>query len=261
MGYNDTYYHMSNFDIYLIMMFLALNFTIGMIRSGNMQDIRSYTVGDKKFDSFIITSGIVGTWINATAFSVMISQVHRTGLYFILPSIGNALMFMVFAYVIAPRMHEFLKNITVAEAMGELFGPRIRVISAISGLIPAIGRIAIQFVFIIPLFKVAFQMSSTYATIACAIIMISYSAFGGIKAVTFTDIVQFVSFAVVVPMVALYIWDKLDANPHIVINAISTSDNYDFHKVFNIKDARLWDSILFFAFSWNMAGPAPMPLP
>ena len=43
------------------------------------------------------------------------------------------------------KMKEFLGQVSVAEAMGNLYGTQIRIITALSGAISAAGFIAVQF--------------------------------------------------------------------------------------------------------------------
>ena len=52
-----------------------------------------------------------------------------------------------------------------------------------------------------------YSFDNTWAAVAAAIIVGSYSSFGGVKAVTLTDVVQFFTFSTIIPILALVIWN------------------------------------------------------
>lgn len=106
--------------------------------------------------------------------------------------------------------------------MNDIYKNRyIRGIIAIFSTVPAIGRIAMQFLVLHSLLSLWLGMLGVYATTLSSLIIIIYSTFGGIKSVTFTDIIQFFTFGVVTPMVAFLIWKSFDSNEP-VITAIIT---------------------------------------
>ena len=59
--------------------------------------------------------------------------------------IGSLLALLSIGIFFAPRLGEFLGTLSIAEAMGSLFGTNVRVVTAISGIIAASGMVAVQF--------------------------------------------------------------------------------------------------------------------
>jgi Na+/proline symporter len=68
------------------------------------------------------------------------------GLHFMIAIAGGALCLLFIGQVLAVRMGEFLNNISVAEAMGNLYGDKVRFITAVSGIVAQMGYIVAQFV-------------------------------------------------------------------------------------------------------------------
>ena len=126
------------------------------------------------------------------------------GVFFMVPGLSDAVSFLLLGYIMIPRMARFLGSLSIAESMGSLYGKQVRIISAISGIIPAIGSIAIQFVILSSMVSYLLGVSSSIALILSSMIVISYSAVGGIRAITFTDVIQFATFGVVIPTVSFY---------------------------------------------------------
>ena len=95
-----------------------------------------------------------------------ISETYSNGLYFIIPLLGDAFVFLIIGYFLAPRMGAFV------------------------GVFGCAGEIAIQFKVSSVLLQMLFSVTHLYATAISAFIVIFYAAFGGIRSVTFTDLIS-----------------------------------------------------------------------
>ena len=94
-------------------------------------------------------------------------------------------------------MGEFLGKTSIAEAMGDLYGQKVRLITAVAGTIGSAGSVAVQFKVFGSIFSYFLTVPSYLAVILAGMIATIYSAFGGIRAVTFTYVLQFFAFGVV----------------------------------------------------------------
>ena len=211
-----------NIDIIIVAGFLTLNLICGLLSGYGIRNIREYAIGNKNFSTATIVAAIAATWIGGSNFSITVAETHKQGIFFLICSLAEAVSFWLIAYFYAPRMAEFLGKLSIAEAMNDIYKNRyIRGIIAIFSTVPAIGRIAMQFLVLHSLLSLWLGMPGVYATTLSSLIIIIYSTFGGIKSVTFTDIIQFFTFGVVTPMVAFLIWKSFDSNEP-VITAIIT---------------------------------------
>lgn len=74
--------------------------------------------------------------------------------YLFLPS-----MFLIMGYIFIPRMKEFLGNLSVADAMGSLYGCKVEFIAAVAGVIKLPwNMIATQFRIFGTLFNLFFSI-------------------------------------------------------------------------------------------------------
>ena len=78
------------------------------------------------------------------------------------------------------------------------------------GFILMIVVVSIQFKIASTLLGLLIGSSGIHTTVVSAIIVIIYSSFGGIKSVTFTDVIQFFTFGTGVPVIALIVWSGID---------------------------------------------------
>lgn len=236
-----------NVDTAIITVFLIVNFTAGLFFSSGKTTLREYAVGNKKFSTGTIAATVIATCIGGGFFSGAITESYRQGLYFIIPALGEPLALIIIGYFLIPRMAEFLGDLSVADAMGNLYGKHVRIIVAISGIILCIGVVALQFKVGAAILGVFFWVSGFYATLLCAIIVTVYSAFGGIKAVTFTDIIQFFTFGTIIPIISLSIWGTLN-DPYVAFTTLTENPLFDYKQVFDFSNDRFISTIFLLMF-------------
>jgi len=228
----------STTDATIVVTFLILNLFVGVYFSRGITNIREYALGGRNFSQGTLVATIVATWMSGHALPFVVYETYQDGLYFIIPLIADALAFLIIAYSYAPRMKEFLGNLSVAEAMGNMFGKYIRAITALSGLVVAIGAVAMQFIILSSLLTGFLGVSGFYAVILSSAVVIIYSTFGGIKAVTFTDVIQFFTFGVIIPVTAFYMWCAIDDNATLVLNLFNNHPFFDFSNVFDYNNPK-----------------------
>jgi Na+/proline symporter len=200
-------------DFILFAIFLALNLIIGLRAGRKVETIQDFAIGKKNFSTSAVTSTIVSTWISGGFMFYGLQNIYTDGLRFVFILLGGTLCLLFTGQVIAPRIGEFLNTLSVAQAMGELYGQTVRVITAISGIVGRMGYMAVQFQVIAKMLSILFGFGGEEAMVVAAAIVILYSTFGGIRSVTITDIFQFIAFSIFIPILALIIWNNLkDAN-------------------------------------------------
>ncbi|KJV72788.1 solute symporter family protein, partial [Orientia tsutsugamushi str. TA716] len=123
-------------------------------------------------------------------------------------------------------MQEFLGKLSVADVMGDLYGTHVRVISAICSIIRAATIIAMQIKVFSTIFNHFLGVDSFYATLISSMVVIIYSAFGGIRAVVFTDVFQSLAFGAFIPTLAILIWGMFGSWESIV-NTLTTNPIFD----------------------------------
>jgi Na+/proline symporter len=217
-------------DLILFSIFLAINLLVGLRAGRSVKTLREYSIGSKDFSNATIISTIVATGISGGFLFYGLEQTYTNGLYFIIPIVGSSIGILLHGQFLAVRMGEFLNNTSVAEAMGDLYGQTVRVITALSGILKCIGYMAVQFQVISKMITLLLGFESPWISIISISIVIIYSAFGGIRAITFTDVFQFFTFSVFIPMLALIIWHQLK-EPGKVVNMLMGNPNFSLKKV------------------------------
>lgn len=215
-------------DLGIFFAFLLLNLTVGLIYSRSVTDLRDYALGGKNFSTPVLVATIVATLASGNSLFVILENTYSKGLYFIIARLGLPVGLLLYGQL-ATRMAEFLNNVSVAEAMRDMYGKTVQVITAVCGTLAGMGTVAVQFKVMAKMLFIIFGLENTAATFLAAVIVIAYSSLGGIRAVTFTDMLQFFTFGTVLPILALTIWNKIQ-DPAQVTAAL------DNNPLFNVKE-------------------------
>lgn len=231
-----------NIDIAIFIGFLVINLIVGLRYGRGVGTVKEYALGRRNFSTGALVSTIVATWVSGSGFFITLSNTYSDGLYYLIASCGMSLSLVVTAFVLIPRMQEFLGITSVAEAMGNLYGSEIRLITAICGILGNVGGIAVQFKVFGNVFHYFLGIDGTIAILIASFIVITYSAFGGIRAVTYTDIVQFITFGFAIPVIGIIVWNSVfDAGFSF---ALATQDpKFSLSEVINFGNPKFWELI------------------
>lgn len=224
-----------DFDLTIVIGFFILMLIVGLKHSRKITTIKNYALGNRNFSTAALVATIVATWASGSSFFITIENTYSDGLFYLLPSLVVVLELLLLAYIIIPRMEEFLGDISIAESMGKMYGKKVRIITAIAGIVSASGMIAIQFKVFANIFGYFSGFPPEITIIVAAFIVTIYSAFGGIKAVTYTDVIQFVAFGLSLPLIGLFIWNHAyDLGAEVPTNL---PPKFDFSYVFNLNNS------------------------
>ncbi|MCC2646453.1 MAG: sodium:solute symporter family protein [Rickettsiaceae bacterium] len=192
---------MSNIDYIIIIAYLLLTLVLGLWSGRNVKNIQDYAVGDRNFTTTTLIMTICATQIGGSTIMGLASEAFTIGLIDMYASVGIIIYYFIIAYVIAPRFKPFLGLISNGEIMEELYGKAARYVTGISSTLVCIGFFAGQVKALSVFFSYFLDLDILTATFASCFIVVAYSSFGGINSVTFTDIIQFITLAVTIPMI------------------------------------------------------------
>ena len=232
-------------DIAIFVGFLLANLTLGLVASRGVNTIRSFAVGDKNFSTATIVATVLGTWISGSFFFTIISTAYTEGISFMtIFVVGNFLSFVMMSRLLIPLMSEFLGSLSIAEAMGSLYGRNVRIITSIAGIVAVSGIISIQLKIAGSVFEYALNIKAIYGIILSGVIITLYSSLGGIKSVTFTDVIQFGFFGVMVPAIAYFLFKNVEMKT--VENIFATNPLFDWREAFSFSNPRIYYYISLF---------------
>ena len=172
-----------NIDVIVFITFLFITLIIGIWNGRNINSIKQYALGNKKFSTGALVATIVATWIGGDYLFITLSEVYTSGLHYAIGCLGMVACLLLNAFIFAPRMENYIGSLSVAESMGRLYGKHVRLITAIASTIAASGFIALQFKIFGFILTNFVGLTGNYPIFLAATIVVIYSAFGGIKSV------------------------------------------------------------------------------
>ncbi len=233
-------------DTAVFIVFLTLNLVVGLYYGRGVKNIKDYSLGNRNFSTGALVSTIVATWIGGDYLFITIAEVYTTGLHYAIGCLGMVVCLFLNAYVFVPKMSEFLGSISVASAMGDLYGKHVRLISAIGGAIASAGFIAVQFKVFGYILNDFLGLSGNYPIFLAASVVTLYSSVGGIRSVTFTDVIQFFTFGVLIPVLGIVIWNDLSSFPTFNLVTAVQHPLFNYEEFLGLSNPKFWSVLLLF---------------
>jgi SSS family solute:Na+ symporter len=188
-------------DNLFVIGFLFLVLVIGFFKSKSIRNMREYSIADKNYSLPVMVATVTATVIGGGSTFGIISSVFSSGIIYILISFGNPLNSFLVGQFFVNKMDTFNDCISVGDIMDKFYGRNARIIAGICGAFycaAAVGGQVSAIGFIINYFlDIPFFLG---VLIGCGAVIL-YSSFGGVKAVTATDVIQFAVIILAIPMV------------------------------------------------------------
>ena len=227
-------------DVLIFIAFFLLNIIVGFRYRGKSQSFREYAIGDKQFSTATLTATLVATFTSGSVFFVGLENTYAKGLHYALATlIGATAGTLITGRIVGPRMGKFLDNVSVPSVLEKLYGKYVQLIAGISFVTSSIGYIAVQFKIMAKILAIVFNYESPWIVVIAATIVTLYSLSGGVKAVTFTDVLQFFTFGTLLPILALTIWNHLQDQTQ-VIHMLNTNPIFSFKEVLKLSPS-FWE--------------------
>ncbi len=194
----------------IVLAFFLLTLVVGYYFSRQKITFREYAVGNKQFTTATLVATVMATNWGGGGLVRTVQLVHNLGLVWVVFMTTNQLSFWVASRLMV-RMGPFMQNLSLPENIGRVYGKWPRVVASIFCILSSVVTIALQ----INVIKVAIgtcfeSINPQLLTVAATLVVIFYSTFGGVRAVTFTDVLQLLTFCIVIPILAWFMFLKTD---------------------------------------------------
>ncbi len=200
-------------DIIVLVIFLFFNVITIAVRE-RIRNFKEFASGrGDEYGGLPIVCTITALFCSASLFWAGVEQVYLQGSFIIWYDFITEMLACLFAwYFYIPKLVS-MDCYTLHEYMSWFYGNNIRRLFAISETCQRIGRFAVQLCIIGKTFQIVWGLSLFHGNlviIVFSVLMAIYSSFGGLRAVTYTDVIQFFFFFVIIPTISLWIWHIAD---------------------------------------------------
>lgn len=199
-----------NIDVIIVFTYLIGTLLYGLYVGRGVKNIDDYALGGRNFSTAVLAATIFATRASSSSFFVNITKGYEDGLYKLIATSALPLSMVFMAYFIAPRMKEFFGKLSVADMLASIYGKRVGVLASITVFFKSAGFFAIQIKVLSSVMKHFIILDELTSTMLIAFVVTMYSTMGGIRAVTFTDFIQFATFGIAIPLIFMTIFFSLD---------------------------------------------------
>lgn len=216
-------------DTIIIVSYLILCLVIGLYKSYGIKTIRDYTIGGAYVPTGVLMATIFATNVGAGSTVGTIEKVYEMGLIFAAALLFTPLFWLITRKIFAGNIERFKKAgcISISDVMGELYGPFGKWFTNVIFLFFSIGMTAMQITAIGYLLNYFVGIDKMYGVLIGFGVLTIYSAFGGIRAVTVTDVFQSVVLFIGIPAACLAAYYDIGGYNGIISNLPSTHTTID----------------------------------
>ena len=206
-------------DLVIVVLYFVVTLVVGIFAGRNVRNMEDFSVSAKIFPTSFLVSTIFSTWMGGDDLIGVSERIYSVGLAFFVVALGQCVSLFFHAYVVAPKIiRGFANKISIGEIMGDLYGKPGQVMSGVANVLFSIAYVAVQVKAIGCICNLFLGISHFYGILIGSFIIITYSSFGGIRSVVFTDVLQFGILIIGIPLMANVALEKVGGWEYLLFN-------------------------------------------
>ena len=236
---------MSNSTIILsiLAVFLVINLVIVALSGCKLQRFTNFSIGNRSFSSFAIFASLSASFIGGGYTLGNASKVYMYGMVFAIGLLGFSLKEILIGFFIVPFMDKFQDCLSVGDIIEKNFGRNAKILIGIFSVIICIGILGAQVSAMGVLFSFFFKIPSLVGIFLGFSVILFICYFGGMKAVVYTDVFQFVILFIALPLLFFIgVWHLGGFKKLFMDVPLS------YFEVFNVHDNYIMLPFIFFSF-------------
>ncbi|MCP3945115.1 MAG: sodium:solute symporter family protein [Desulfobacteraceae bacterium] len=187
-------------DLIIILVFLIGNLLIGYLCSKRTFNFGQFAVGDRSFGSIIIFCTLSATFIGGGYTLGNAAKVFTGGMVFACALIGFSLKEILVGTIIAPKMTRYHDCVSIGDIIEKNYGTKAKIITGIFSLLICGGILGAQVGALDIIITQTLNINPVLGIFISLAVLLIYSSLGGMKAVVFTDLLQFIILCIGIPL-------------------------------------------------------------
>lgn len=196
-------------DILIIVAFLIATLHIGFSTGKKIKTFNDYAIGNRKFSDFAIFCTVAATAIGGTTTMGGVGKSYEIGITQFLAQIGMPISFIIVGTFLARRFGNYYGCCSLGDMFYKSYGLTGKVLAGITGCIYEILGVGLQFIAMSTAINILTGFSYMLSLFISATIILIYTGRGGIRAVTFTDVLQFMVLILAIPILLTTVLGKI----------------------------------------------------
>ncbi|MDJ1258069.1 MAG: sodium:solute symporter family protein, partial [Candidatus Midichloria sp.] len=192
--------------IAIIILYFVICIAIGLYKAKSIKTLKEYTLGGRNFSNLVVITTLLATDIGAGSTVGIVEAIYTFGMFFAITQLFVPCFWLMMAKVYGKNIDQFLRCISVSDIMANLYGQAGRWITNVAAIFASIGVITFQATALGYVMNYILQIQVVYSTIIAILVLAFYSAFGGIRAVAYTDVFQFIILMLAIPAACFIVY-------------------------------------------------------
>jgi SSS family solute:Na+ symporter len=191
-------------DIAIIIAYLAGILILGIWAGRGIKNITHFSVANRSFGKWIIFATLSASFIGGGFSMGNAEKVFIFGIVNIFALWGFSFSEILVSIFIAPKIRNYPDAISVGDIMAKHYGRPAKIVTGILSVLVCGGILGAQVGAIGYIFNIFLGLPQLYGILIGYGIVITYSTIGGMRAVVFTDIVQFIILTIGIPVTLIF---------------------------------------------------------
>lgn len=184
----------------IVIGYLLVVLVVGIWAGRRINNLSDYAVAGRSYGAIVIFATLAASFIGG-GFSIgNAERVFRVGIVNIVALWGFSLKEILVARYIAPRMSKYGQAISVGDIMQIHYGATAKVFTGVFGFILCAGILGAQVGAIGYVFHLFLGIDRFWGILLGCGIVIAYATIGGMRSVIWTDVIQFATLAIGIPL-------------------------------------------------------------
>lgn len=196
-------------DISIIVTFLIATLYIGFSSGKKIKTFSDYAIGNRKFSDFAIFCTVAASVIGGSTTMGCVGKVYEIGITQVLIQIGNPISFFIVGTFLAHRFCKYYGCFSFGDMFYKAYGIPGKILAGIMGFVYESLSAGIQIMAMGTAISVLTKTPYYLSLLVSGTILLVYTGRGGIRAVTFTDILQFMVLILAIPILLIVVLGKI----------------------------------------------------
>lgn len=191
-------------DYLIVYAYLIITLIVGLHAGRKTKDTSDYAIAGKSFAKPVIMLTLIATMVGGGSTTGVAAEIYKNGIiFFFVVTMGIGLSSLIFANFIAPNFDKrFDGMISSSDIVRKYYGSGAEKLTTLISFIFCTTTLMAQITALGHVFTNFMGLEYHIGVLLSGGIVVLYSAFGGIRSVTITDVIQFSILIVMIPLIA-----------------------------------------------------------
>lgn len=184
----------------IVIIYLTIVLAVGLLAGRRISGLEDFAVAGRSFGSVVIFATLSASFIGGGFSMGNAEKVFLVGIANIVALWGFSLKEVLVGLFIAPRLEKYPDAVSIGDILEPHYGKVARIFSGVFGVVLCAGIMGAQVSAMGYIFNIFLGLDRLTGILVGCGIVIAYSTIGGMRAVIWTDVIQFIVLAIGIPL-------------------------------------------------------------